>query len=163
MLRIGVIGSSASIPSNVKDIAFQVGKYIAKAGAVLITGGRGGVMQAACEGAKSESGITIGILPEATTEATNPFVDIPITTGIGYARNFINICTSDALISIRGAGGTLSEIGYAIALQKLLILIKNTGGVTQIIAENIGQIDKRHIKITDSAQKAVDMAISAIS
>jgi uncharacterized protein (TIGR00725 family) len=163
MLRIGVIGSSAAIPSDVKEVAFQVGKFIAKAGAVLITGGRGGVMAAACEGAKSEKGITIGILPEATLEYMNPFVDIPITTGIGFARNFINISSSDALISIRGAGGTLSEIGYAIALKKLLILIENTGGVTQIIAKNIDQIDNSHIKIADSAQKAVDIAVNEIS
>jgi uncharacterized protein (TIGR00725 family) len=111
---IGVIGGSA--PTAEEAIAAEaVGRTLAKEGAVLICGGRGGVMAAACRGAKSGGGLTIGILPGTHRGQANPYVDIPIVTGIGEARNTIIIRTAQAVIAIGGSYGTLSEIAFALA------------------------------------------------
>ncbi|GAH11670.1 unnamed protein product, partial [marine sediment metagenome] len=81
---------------------------------ILICGGRGGVMEAACKGAKEEKGITIGVLPGNDKENANPYIDIPIVTGMGEARNVIIARSSDAVIAIAGKYGTLSEIAFAL-------------------------------------------------
>jgi hypothetical protein len=80
---------------------------------VLICGGRGGVMQAACQGAKEAGGLTVGILPGVDRGGANPFVDVPVVTGLGEARNTIIVRTADAAIAIHGGYGTLSEIALA--------------------------------------------------
>jgi uncharacterized protein (TIGR00725 family) len=82
---------------------------------VLICGGRGGVMETACRGAKSAGGLTIGILPGTNPRKANPYVDIPIVTGIGEARNAIITRTAQAVIAIGGSYGTLSEIAFALS------------------------------------------------
>ena len=110
---IGVIGSS-SCSSSVSEIAYIVGKEIARKGAILICGGLGGVMEAACKGVKEEGGITIGVLPGDSKEKANAYVDIPITTGMGEARNIIIVRSSDAVIAIAGKYGTLSELAFAL-------------------------------------------------
>jgi len=83
-------------------------------GAILVCGGLGGVMEAACKGAQSEGGVTIGILPGESRQAANPYVQIPIVTGIGYARNVAVVKSAQAVIAIGGSYGTLSEIGHAL-------------------------------------------------
>jgi hypothetical protein len=93
--------------------AEAVGRGIALAGAVLVCGGLGGVMAAACRGARAAGGLTIGILPGADTRAANPDVLIPIATGMGEARNVIIVRTADVVIAIGGEYGTLSEIALA--------------------------------------------------
>ncbi|MBA7602891.1 TIGR00725 family protein [candidate division WOR-3 bacterium] len=110
---IGVIGSS-TCSSSVSEVAYIVGKEIARKNAILICGGRGGVMEAACKGAKEEKGITIGVLPGNDKENANPYIDIPIVTGMGEARNVIIARSSDAVIAIAGKYGTLSEIAFAL-------------------------------------------------
>jgi len=91
-----------------------VGRELAKQGAILVCGGLGGVMEAACKGAQSEGGVTIGILPGESRQAANPYVQIPIITGIGYARNVAVVKSAQAVIAIGGSYGTLSEIGHAL-------------------------------------------------
>ena len=110
--RIGVIGSS-SCPQRIYDLAREVGRAVAEAGGLLVCGGRGGVMEAAARGAKEAGGITIGILPGDSDTQANPYIDIPIVTGIGFARNAINVLTCHAVIAVHGAFGTLSEIAFA--------------------------------------------------
>lgn len=117
--RIGVIGSSASIPHH-EALAYEVGKLIAEKGWVLICGGLGGVMEAACRGALEKGGLTVGIIP-SDGEDVNPYVKIPVITGMGYARNFIIVKSSQALIAIGGEFGTLSEIAIALKLKKPVI------------------------------------------
>ena len=158
--RIAVIGSSGEISSYVEKTAENTGRAVARAGAILITGGRDGVMEAASRGAKQEGGLTIGILGDSTPEFANPYVEVAITTGLGYARNFINICSSDAVISISGAGGTLSELGFAIALDKLIVLIEGTGGVTDILAQALPVIGNSRIIVVKSVEAAVDTILS---
>lgn len=97
-------------------VAEQVGRLIALRGAVLVCGGRGGVMEAACRGAKTEGGVTVGILPGPDRWEANNYVDIAIATGLGEARNAIIVRTVDAVIAIGGGFGTLSEIGLALKI-----------------------------------------------
>ena len=110
---IGVIGGSDVSP-EVAAMAEEVGREIARRKAVLICGGMGGVMEAACKGAVSEGGLTIGILPGDSRSGANSCVKIPIVTGIGYARNVAVVKSSQAIIAIDGSYGTLTEIGYAL-------------------------------------------------
>lgn len=142
---IGVIGGS-SCSERVAEIAYKVGRAIAEKGAVLICGGMGGVMEAACKGAREAGGLTIGILPGISIDSANSFVDIPIATGIGEARNTIITRTAQALIAIDGRYGTLSEIAFAIIFRKPVIGI-NTWDI------------KAPIKKVSSAEEAVDIAM----
>jgi uncharacterized protein (TIGR00725 family) len=109
---IGVIGGS-DIPPQTARLAEEVGKEIARQGAVLVCGGLGGVMEAACKGASEAGGLTIGILPGERREA-NPYVRIPIVSGVGYARNVAVVKSAQVVIAIDGSYGTLTEIGYAL-------------------------------------------------
>ena len=157
--RISVIGSSGRISNKISTLAEEVGQEIGQKEAILISGGRDGVMEAASRGAKRANGITIGILPEHHVSNANPFVDIPIPTGIGYARNFLNIIAGDAVISLAGSAGTLSEIGYAIALEKRLILLNGTGGVTQMIIDNMALFPNADLHVAETSKDAVELAI----
>lgn len=112
-IRIGVIGASKADAKHV-ELARQVGAEIARRAAVLVCGGLGGIMEAACRGAKEAGGFTVGILPGRKAEQANPYVDLPIVTDIGYARNAVVVLTSQAVIAVSGRYGTLSEIAYAL-------------------------------------------------
>ncbi len=111
--RIGVMGPS-DCPAHVREAAYQVGRAVARRGGILICGGGSGVMEAAAQGAKEAGGVTVGILPGASASDANAFIDIPIVTDLGNARNAINVLTSQAIIAIGGACGTLSEIALAL-------------------------------------------------
>jgi uncharacterized protein (TIGR00725 family) len=117
---VAVIGS-ARCGAEASALAEEVGREIVRHGAVLVCGGRGGVMEAACRGAKAEGGTTVGILPGTDRREANPFVDIPIVTGLGEARNVIVVRTADAVIAVRGGYGTLSEIGFALKMGRPVV------------------------------------------
>lgn len=110
---IAVIGASQASSSELR-LAELVGREIAQAGGTLVCGGLGGVMEAACRGASMEGGTTIGILPGDNRLSANEYVQIPIVTGIGYARNAAVVKSAQAVIAVGGSYGTLSEIGYAL-------------------------------------------------
>ena len=110
---IAVIGGSQASRKEIR-LAEEVGSELAKKGATLVCGGLGGVMEAACRGASSEGGTTIGILPGENRQAANSYVQIPIVTGMGYARNVAVVKSAQAVIAIGGSYGTLSEIGHAL-------------------------------------------------
>jgi hypothetical protein len=109
---IAVCGAGRS-ETELDSLSEAVGRRIALAGAALICGGLGGVMAAACRGARTVGGVTIGILPGADRREANPDVLIPIATNMGEARNVIIVQTADAVIAIGGEYGTLSEIALA--------------------------------------------------
>lgn len=111
-LCIAVCGPNQADPSLLA-LAHAVGKGVAQAGAALICGGLGGVMEAASRGAREADGVTIGILPSADAHTANPFILIPIATGLGEARNAVLINSADAVIAVGGGWGTLSEIAFA--------------------------------------------------
>ena len=151
---IAVIGGGQCTEAEAEQ-AETVGREIARQGAVLVCGGMGGIMEAACRGASAEGGTTIGILPGDNRQVANPHVRIPIVTGIGYARNVAVVKTAHAVIAIAGSYGTLSEIGHA--LQSGIPVI---GLNTWSLYRN-GQQDNTIIPAT-SAADAVGKAITAI-
>lgn len=110
---IAVIGGN-NVPPEVFALAEAVGREIALAGAMLVCGGYGGVMEAASKGASEAGGTVIGVLPDSDRSLMNPYVTIPIVTGIGRARNLIIALTADAVIAVDGGYGTLTEIGFAL-------------------------------------------------
>lgn len=115
MTFIAVIGGS-TCTDEVAALAEEVGRELALHGAVVVCGGLYGVMEAVCKGAKSAGGLTVGILPGDNRAEANSYVDIPIVTGIGYARNILVVRSAHAVIAIDGAFGTLSEIAHALSL-----------------------------------------------
>lgn len=132
-LIIGIIGGS-QCPSKIEKIAYTTGREVAQRGHILICGGMSGVMASACRGAKSDGGITIGILPGKDKSEANPSVDIPIVTAMSHARNAIIVRTADALIAIGGKYGTLSEIALAKVINKSVFGIEtwDIEGVTKV-------------------------------
>lgn len=110
-MQIGVIGHGEA-PSQECEAAYAIGQMIAINGAVLVCGGLGGVMEAACRGAREAGGTAVGILPG--TEGGNPYLDITIRTGLGQARNVLVVLSADAVIAVGGRYGTLSEIATAL-------------------------------------------------
>lgn len=117
---LAVIGS-ATCDQQVAAIAEAVGREIARRGVVLVCGGRGGVMEAACRGARAEGGTTVGILPGPDRREANPYVDVAIATGMGEARNAIVVRAADAVLAISGGYGTLSEIGLALKMGRPVV------------------------------------------
>ncbi len=114
-VKIAVLGGAACT-KEVSELAYEVGSLIAERGGVLICGGRGGVMEAACKGACDKGGLTIGILPGDLAGEANPFVHIALPTGLGEARNVIIVKSADAAIAVNGSYGTLSEIAFCLKL-----------------------------------------------
>ena len=110
-LRIGVIGSGKAAPAEA-GLAHAVGAAVARAGAIVVCGGMGGVMRAAADGASSEGGTVVGILPGGDPGAAADGVTIPIPTGLGEARNVIVARASEAVVAIAGEWGTLSEAAF---------------------------------------------------
>lgn len=110
---IAVIGGSECSPQEA-ELAEEVGRELARQGAVLVCGGLGGIMAAACKGASLKGGVTIGILPGGSRQTANPYVQIPIVTNLGEARNVVVVKSAEAVIAIGGGYGTLSEIGHAL-------------------------------------------------
>lgn len=148
---VSIIGSSQATPEELK-LAEEVGEGLARQGAIIVCGGLGGVMEAACKGAQSAGGITIGILPGDSPEQANPYVVIPLATGIGYVRNIIVATVSRAVIAIGGSYGTLSEIAYALQAGRPVIGL-NTWSLSRNNASD------RSIISASNAAEAVGMAL----
>lgn len=149
---IAIIGASQCSPEEAR-MAEEVGKHLARRGAVLVCGGLTGVMEAACKGAQSAGGTTIGILPGEKRSAANPYVKIPIVTGIGYARNVAVVKSAQAVIAVGGSYGTLSELGHALQ-SGIPVIGLNTWAISRSGKEDTGIIRAQ------SAADAVDLALS---
>jgi uncharacterized protein (TIGR00725 family) len=151
---VAVVGGAQCSRDEAK-LAEAVGVELAKKKVTLICGGLGGVMAAACKGARSAGGKTVGIVPGNTRDEANSYVDIPIVTGIGEARNVIVVNTAQAVIAIGGKFGTLAEIAYALRSKTPVVglntwtLSKNGRLVKSIIAAN-------------NPKEAVEKALAAI-
>ncbi len=144
---IGVIGDSDPDPETAA-LAEEAGAEIARAGAVLVCGGLGGVMQAAAKGAKQAGGLTVGVLPGYEPESANPFIDIPVVTGMGHARNVVIAATAHALIAMPGAYGTLSEIAIGLKLGKRVVSLGRDASPAGVVQ-------------APSAREAVRMALES--
>jgi len=149
---IAVIGDSSCSPEEAK-LAESVGELLAQRGATIVCGGLGGVMEAVCRGAKSKGSLTIGILPGKNSSTANPWIDIPVVTGLGEARNVMVVKSAQAVIAIGGSYGTLSEIAYALK-SNIPVIGLNTWSLSRN-----GREDDSIIRV-QSATEAVGKAIS---
>lgn len=150
---ISVIGGE-TLSAEIAALAEQVGAELARRGITLVCGGRAGAMEAACKGAKSEGGTTIGILPGRDTSDANPWVDIPIPTGLHSARNVIVVKSGQAVIAVDGRYGTLSEIGHALGEGIPVIGLKTWELVRDGVTDSA-------IIVARDAKDAVDKAVKA--
>jgi uncharacterized protein (TIGR00725 family) len=153
---ISVIGSSEADKATL-ELAENIGQEIARRGVVLVCGGLGGVMEAACRGAKKRNGMTVGLLPSDNKKDANQFVDVVIPTGFGHARNFLVARTGDAIIAIGGQAGTLSEMAIGWFSQKPVVAMARSGGWAERLAGSKID-DKREDKVysADTPEQAVD-------
>jgi hypothetical protein len=135
----------------------MVGAELARRGAAVVCGGLTGVMEGVCKGARSQGGLTIGIIPSDDKKDANPYVQIPIVTGMGIGRNVMLVKTADVIIAIGGEFGTLSEIGHALNLGKMVVGL-NTWNLEKAHSRAIPNLIQ-----TDDPKRAVDIALTAIS
>jgi uncharacterized protein (TIGR00725 family) len=149
---IAVIGNSSCSIEEAK-LAETVGELLAEQGVTVICGGLSGVMEAVCRGAKSKDGLTVGILPGQDSSMANPWVDIPVVTGLGEARNVVVAKSAQAVIAVGGGYGTLNEIAYALE-SGISVIGLNTWSLSRKGEENDPIIR------VQSAAEAVDKAIS---
>ncbi len=150
-LHIGVLGPNTCTREEY-ELGYAVGAGLAEAGAVLVCGGLGGMMEAAAEGAKSRDGVTVGLLPGEEAQSANAFIDIPLPTGLGPVRNVLVVRACDAVIAIRGGYGTLSEVAFALRLGVPVI------GLNTWSAVKDGQPDPG-IHAVDTPEEAVRLAL----
>ena len=154
---IGVVGADADrCTPEMSRIAEKVGAELARRNCILICGGRGGAMEAACKGAREAGGFTVGVLPGPDRNEANKYVSLPIVTNMGEARNAIIVLSSDGIIAIDGGYGTLSEIAFALNREIPVVGIK-----TWSLA--IGEINEESILRATTAVEAVEMLLSKIA
>lgn len=159
---VAVIGADERITQEVSETAEDIGRRIAEKGCVLVCGGRGGVMEAACRGAKSAGGIVVGIIPSLDKREANPYVDIAITTGMGHTRNALVVSAADVVIAVNGRIGTLSEIGLALCNRKPVVAVRGTGGVAENIGKELKVMGIDHDVVLADPEEAVEVALSLI-
>jgi uncharacterized protein (TIGR00725 family) len=150
---VAVVGAGRASPQDERD-AEEVGRRLAEAGAVIVCGGLGGVMEAACRGASAAGGTSVGILPGADRSTANPYVDVAIATGLGEMRNALVVRSADALIAIGGEYGTLSEVALALKAGKPVVGLR-----TWQLARDGEPVDA--IVPVASAEDAVARALAA--
>ena len=151
----GSDGSDKKLTDQAKEIAYRLGRLIAKNDGVVICGGHGGIMEAVCKGAKEENGITIGIMPY-DKDAANKYVDIAIPTDLGNIRNYLVSNSGDFMVAIGGRWGTLNEISYRMITAKPIIFFKGTGGcVDEIQNINLLKNHKSDYYVVDDVEEAI--------
>ena len=162
--QIVVIGSGKEHCSDTaRKIAYEVGSEVAKRGAILVTGGLGGVMEAASQGAKAAGGFVIGVIPQDDKAQANPYCDAVVATGLGYARDFLTAYSADAIIVVEGGVGTLIEIAAAYQKAIPIISVAGSGGTADKVAGTY--LDDRKIEIVlkeNTPERAVNRAFSVI-
>ena len=157
---VGVMGPGEDADDDAIAIAFELGRLIALEGWVLLTGGRDtGVMDAACRGAKTGGGLTVGILPGADVDGMSEAVDIPILTGMGQARNNINVLSSRVLFACGIGPGTASEIALALKAGKHVILL-NCSEEGTVFFKALG---KEKVFVASQPDEAIAIAMRQIS
>ena len=161
LIQVLVIGSDGDhCPQTTYDAAKEVGAQIAARNAITVTGGLGGVMEAACRGAKEKGGMVVGIIPNEDMSYANPYCDIIIPTGIGFARNFITAYSADVAIVVGGGAGTYIEACVAYQKGKPIVALTGTGGTADKIADTFLD-DRKTVKVisASSPRDAVDQAL----
>lgn len=157
---IAVCGPGATATSELEALAEEVGRGLALAGFGVVCGGRGGVMEAACRGAKAADGLTVGILPSYERTDANPHVDIVICSGLGEARNMLIVATGEAVIAIGGEWGTLSEIALARKIGRPVISLSGYGWDIRRASGSDNNPSPTEIIYAASPQQAVELVSS---
>lgn len=166
MKSIAVIGNGD--PSHASEstlrTAHAVGKEIARSGFAVICGGLGGVMEAACMGARSQGGLSIGVLPGLDASSANPFVDIRICTGMAIGmRDDVIIHSAEGVIVVGGGAGTLGEIALSYMYRKPVILVQGTGGwAERLSSQYLDEREKMKIAVAATAEEAVAWVVDCI-
>ncbi len=151
---ISVVGGGSCPPEQYRQ-AREVGRLLAARGYIVLTGGLGGVMEAACRGAREAGGLTIGVLPGIVRSAANPYVDLVLTTGLSDARNLIIATSGRALVAVDGGLGTLSEIAFALKHGVPVI-----GLGTWTLSEH--PVPGEGVRVVESPAEAVEAVILAL-
>lgn len=163
--QILVVGNNEdSSTPELEKVAYETGVQVAKSGCVLISGGLGGVMLAACHGAHDAGGLTVGIIPQKEPSYANEYCDIVIPSGLGLTRNFLTALSADGVIIIGGGSGTLSETCAAYMHRKPIAAITETGGTAKKYADQYLD-DRKYVKIVgvDSPKDAVRYILEQIT
>jgi uncharacterized protein (TIGR00725 family) len=156
--QVTVIGSSRCGPdSGAAQLAEEVGRRLAEAGVTVVCGGLTGVMEAACRGASEADGVVIGIVPGNSVAEANPWCTHVVATGIGHARNLAVVSSGDAVIAIGGEWGTLSEIGFARAIDRPVIGLESWELNGRERMEGAPGV-----RLAESAREAVELALECL-
>lgn len=166
----GVMGPGSTASMRDLEVAFELGIQIAEQRWVLLTGGRNaGVMDAASRGAKQANGLTIGILPSADARDISAAIDIPILTGMGNARNNINVLSSNVIFACGMGSGTASEIALALKANKSVILL-NADDISLVFFENLAKVSfakensaKSQVFVATTPEAAIVIAKNALN
>jgi uncharacterized protein (TIGR00725 family) len=151
---VSVIGS-ATCSETLAELAEQVGRLLAREGAVLVCGGRGGVMEAACRGARAQGGFTVGILPGRNPSEGNPYLSLALPTGLGESRNTLVATAGQAVIAVGGGLGTLSEIAFALKRGLRVVLLSSSRWQEALE-------DANGVYVASSPQEAVQKALDSV-
>jgi uncharacterized protein (TIGR00725 family) len=146
---VAVAGSGGAPPGAELEAAERVGQLLAERGAVVVCGALGGVMEAACRGAKGAGGATLGILPGLRRGDANAYVDLAVATGLGEARNALVVRACDALIAVGGEWGTLSEIALALKAGK------------RVVGLGTWELGRPGVVAASDPEEAVELALTA--
>ena len=163
---LGTGGSDKSIPSHTLQMAFQIGKEIVRQGAICLSGGMNGVMNAVSKGAREAGGIVVGITPILDRKECSPYLQVAITTGLGTVRNLLNIRAPDSLIAVGGGYGTLNELLLAYQDGKSAVVLEGSGGwsdrLRSTLFENVYFDERKKAKIyfASTPHEAVNIALS---
>ncbi len=145
-------------------MAYEVGAEIARSGCILLTGGLGGVMEAASRGAYENGGITVSILPQKNTSEANPYSVVKIATGLSHMRNMVNVWSADGVIVVGGGAGTLIEVAAAYLEKKAIVSLAGSGGVADEYAGKY--LDERRMVLIHKAstpKEAVETLLRLMS
>ncbi len=145
-------------------LAYEVGREVARRGAVLVTGGLGGVMEAASKGAFETGGLTVSIIPQKDVREANPYSTVVVATGISHLRNFINVYSADGVIVVGGGAGTLTEVAAAYIEGKPVVALRGSGGVADEYAGRY--LDQRKTVLIHAAEtpsEAVELVLRLIA
>jgi uncharacterized protein (TIGR00725 family) len=160
MIIAGVMGPGEGATERECATAYRLGQAIAREGWTLLTGGRGaGVMDAASRGAKEAGGLTVGVLPSSDRSGLSRFVDIPIVTGIGEARNYVNVLSSDVMFACGMGAGTASEVALALKSGRQVILVDVSHEATAFF----GSLGKQRIHSVTDVVQAIETARSMLA
>lgn len=149
---------------ELEKVAYETGVEVAKSDCVLMSGGLGGVMQAACHGAHDAGGLTVGIIPQNEPSYANEYCDIVIPSGLGMTRDFLTALSADGVIIIGGGSGTLSEVCAAYMHKKPIAAITETGGTAEKYTDQYLD-NRKYVKIVgvDSPKQAVRYILEQIT